>query len=115
MKNRAHPFIERIRAERRIISVVNSCEVTVPAQLAGTSVKSIARWFEGIPVNIRQREDVQVLREKLEEAGQATKLASNGSHRGAMVAERVRRDALNSAISNVERAVQELSTADNLT
>ena len=34
-----HPFVERIRAERAIISAVNGCRPVVGAELAGTSEK----------------------------------------------------------------------------
>ena len=114
MKLKEHPFLERIRAERRIISAVNYWHVAGGVQLAGTSKKAIERWFERIPVQVQQRKDVRALRERLQDAGHETKLASNGSHRGAMVAERVRRDALDAAIRSVESAVHEVCNRDRL-
>lgn len=99
-----HPFVERIRAEREIVSLVNACRPVVEAELAGTSKKAVARWFERIPADVRDREAVGRLRDRLVEAGQTTKLAGNGSHRGAMLAEGVRRDAMEAAIDLVRAA-----------
>ena len=103
-----HPFVERIRAERAMITAVNGCRSVVGAELAGTSEKAIADWFGRIPVALKCRVEVGELRLRLEEAGRATKLASSGSHRGAMIAERVRREASADAVELVERAVSEV-------
>ena len=103
-----HPFVERIRAERAIVSAVNGCRAVVGMALAGTSERAIARWFDGIPADVNGRASVLRLRERLMEAGQTTKLASNGSHRGAMVAETVRREAIDSAIERVRKAAADV-------
>ena len=100
-----HPFVDRIRTERVIVIAANRCRGVVGAELAGTSEKAIADWFVRIPAEIGRREEVGVLRRKLEEAGRTTRLASSGSHRGAMIAERVRRDAAEDAVESVEQAV----------
>lgn len=103
-----HPFVERLRAERAIVSAVNGCRAVVGMELAGTSERAIARWFEGIPVEVRGRESVLRLREQLMAAGQTTKLASNGSHRGAMLVETARREAIDSAIERVRKATTDV-------
>ena len=104
-----HPFVERIRAEREIITAVNSCRSVLMAELAGTSEKAIADWFQRIPPAVRKRDEVRNLRERLDEAGQITKLASNGSHRGAMVGATMRRDAIKSSIDQVKQALARVS------
>ena len=103
-----HPFVQRIRAERAMVSAVNSCGSVLGAELAGTSEKAIAAWFGQIPVHLRSREEVMRLRERLKEAGQTAKLASNGSHRGAMLAWSVRRDAIESAIELVQESARKV-------
>ena len=108
-----HPFVERIRAERAIVSAVNRCREVVGMELAGTSERAIARWFEGIPVNVRGRQPVLRLREELIEAGRTAKLASNGSHRGAMLAATVRREAMDSAVARVRKATADVCTSEN--
>ena len=108
-----HPFVERIRAERAVVSAVNGCRGVVGIELAGTSERAITRWFEGIPVDVRGRESVLRLREQLMAAGQTTKLASNGSHRGAMVAETVRREAIHSAIERVRKAATDVCAGES--
>ena len=106
-----HPFVDRIRAERAIVSSVNRCRGVVGVELAGTSEKAIADWFARIRVEMRRREEVGVLRIKVEEAGRTTRLASSGSHRGAMIAERVRREAAENALESVEQAVGDVLRA----
>ena len=103
-----HPFVERIRAERAMVSTVNDCRSVLGAELAGTSEKAIAAWFGQIPVHIRNREEVIRLRKRLKEAGQTAKLASNGSHRGAMLAWSIRRDAIESAIDLVQKSARRI-------
>lgn len=103
-----HPFVERLRAERAIVSAVNGCRAVVGMELAGTSERAIARWFEGIPTDVKGRESVLRLREELMEAGRTAKLASNGSHRGAMLAAVVRREAMDSAIERVRKATADV-------
>ena len=103
-----HPFVDRIRAERAIITAANRCGGVVGAELAGTSKKAIVDWFERIPSGVRRREEIGVLRVRLAEAGRVTRLASSGSHRGAMIAQRVRREVLVEALESVEQAVRDV-------
>ena len=103
-----HPFVERIRAERAIVTAVNGCRGVVGVELAGTSEKAIEDWFDQMPVAMRCRVEIGVLRVKLEEAGRTPRLASRGSHRGAMIAERVRRDASEHAVEAVEQAASDV-------
>lgn len=105
MATERHPFVERIRAEREIIAEVNSYQSVLTAELVGTSEKAIADWFERIPTAVRMRTEVGDLRERLVEAGQNTKLASGGSHRGAMVGATVRREAVRSSILRVRQTL----------
>ena len=107
-----HPFVQRIRAERAIVHAVNSCREVVCAELFGTSEKAIARWYARIPVSVKRRGSVIHLRESLREAGQITKLASNGSHRGAMLPERVQAERVSAAVDRVIAAATEVSATD---
>ena len=94
----AHPFVERVRAEREIVSAVNACRPVLKAELTGTSTKAISAWFGEIPSSVRNREDVLALRQRLNEAGRIARLASSGSHRGAMVGERLRSEVIESSV-----------------
>ena len=107
-----HPFVERIRAERAIVAAVNSCRAVVGIELAGTSERAIVRWFEGTPPAVRRRASVLRLRDELVAAGQTAKLASNGSHRGAMLATIVRREAMDSAVERVRRATADVRAGE---
>ena len=107
-----HPFVQRIRAERTIIYAVNGCREVVCAELVGTSEKAIARWYASIPGRVKRRGSVIHLRECLREAGQITKLASNGSHRGAMLPERVQAERVSAAVDRVIAAATEVSATD---
>ena len=100
-----HPFVERIRAERAIVTAVNRCRGVLGVELAGTSEKAVARWHDRIPEGLRCRAEVRMLLLRLNEAGRGMRLASSGSHRGAMVAEWIRRDASADAVESVEQAV----------
>lgn len=104
-----HPFVERIRGEREIITAVNSYRSVLIAELVGTSEKAIADWFQRIPTAVRMRDEVCDLRERLVEAGQITKLVSSGSHRGAMVGATMGRDATRSSIVRVKDALVRVS------
>lgn len=106
MEADAHPFVERIRAEREIVSAINACRPVLKAELAGTSPKAVAAWFREIPSSVRNREDVRALRQRLDEAGRVARLDSSGSHRGAMVGERLRPDAMESSVRLVRIAAR---------
>lgn len=105
MDTEKHPFVDRVRAERAIIAAVNRCRDIIGVELAGTSEKAIADWFSRIGAEMRGRDEVGGLRLRLEQAGRATRLASSGSHRGAMIADRVRAEAFEEAVASVEQAV----------
>ena len=81
-----HPFLKRIRTERFIIGLINGRHDYFRSELTGLSREAITAWFDGISETIRSNKDVGKLRDKLEYVGQISKLASNGSHRGAMIA-----------------------------
>ena len=99
-----HPFVERIRAEREMVAAVNAYRSIFVAELAGTSAKAVTAWFDGVPPAVRHRDEVRILRERLVEAGRSAKLASTGSHRGAMVGERLRRAAVERSVTLVKTA-----------
>ena len=111
MKAERHPFVDRVRSERAIIAAVNRCRDIIGVELAGTSEKAITDWFGRIRGEMRCRDEIGVLRCKLEEAGRTTRLASSGSHRGAMIADRVRREAFEEAVASVEQAVVDVLRA----
>ena len=111
MRAEDHPFVDRIRAERAIVRAVNRCRGVVGVELAGTSEKAIAEWFVRIPFQVRRGEDVVVLRRKLVEASRDMRLGSNASHRGAMVAERVRREVADDAIDAIEQVIADMLRA----
>ena len=108
MRVNEHPFVERIRIERAIVTAVNKCRNILSVELVGTSEKAIANWYGRIPDEVRCHEEVSVLFRRLNEASRVTRLSSNGSHRGAMLAERVRSSASMEAVEFVEQAISEV-------
>lgn len=101
-----HPFVERIRFERAIVSAVNRRRPLLRATLVGTSEKAIARWFEQIPDEFRGHRALVELGRQLREAGQFAKLTSSGSHRGAMVAESAHRRVRDETFQCIEETLK---------
>ena len=82
----SHPFSHRIHTERKVLSTINYYSSYFGSQLAGTSQRAIECWFQRIPEKRRLRNDTQKIRSQLDYLGRITRLASSGSHRGAMIA-----------------------------
>lgn len=81
-----HPFVERIRLERKIISLINQYHTYFGNELMGLSQKAIQKWFDSLPETKKEYKAVGSVKEKLENLGRLARISSNGSHRGAMVA-----------------------------
>lgn len=106
-----HPFVKRVRAEREMVAAVNACRSIFFVELAGTSPQAIAAWFRRIPSGVQKHNEVRILRERLDQAGRIAKLASNGSHRGAMTGEHLRRDAIEESVRLVTSAARRVREA----
>ena len=81
-----HPFVKRIRLERKVIGLVNKHRNYFGNELVGLSQKAIQTWFDSLPESKRKYEATGWVKEKLESLGRLSGISSNGSHRGAMVA-----------------------------
>jgi len=81
-----HPFIRRIRAEREILAVINAHSERFGCELSGLGVAAIEKWSTNLPEDVFPPATKSVLLQKLVSISTLTRLSSNGSHRGAMVA-----------------------------
>ena len=80
-----HPYIRRIRAERRILRCINQQRALFGSELAGLSAAALDRWLQTMPGDVKASLGKD-LASRLYYVGRLTKLSSNGSHRGAMLA-----------------------------
>lgn len=81
-----HPFIRRIRTEREVLAVINSHKSLFNNELTGLSPDAVESWFTKMPEEVKTLDSISKIKAKIISIGRFTKLASNGSHRGAMVA-----------------------------
>ena len=61
-----HPFVDRIRLERKVIGLVNQYQTYFRNELVGLSQKAIQLWFESLPESTRKYEKIMLVKEKLE-------------------------------------------------
>jgi len=100
-----HPYIRRIRAEREILQVINEHADYFSAELRGLSNVAIEKWFSTIPQDNKERHGVVGLKDRLVYLGNVTKLASNGSHRGAMIAPAPNEEIVQLCIAELRKSV----------
>ncbi|MCZ6803048.1 MAG: hypothetical protein O7D86_03705 [Proteobacteria bacterium] len=105
-----HPFLKRIRTERTIISLVNKWSDYFDSDLTGLSREAVRVWFNGISKPIRSKESVKRVRDRLEYIGQLSKLASNGSHRGAMVAPSPNEEVTKQLVYEINKTLVKMSS-----
>ena len=67
-------------------------------------------WFNGISETIRSNKDVVRLRDRLEYVGRYSILASNGSHRGAMIAPVPNEEVTEQLINELKMALVDMSS-----
>lgn len=105
-----HPFVERIRLERKVIGLVNQHRTYFGIQLVGLSQKAIQTWFDSLPESKRKYEATGWVKEKLEYLGCLARISSNGSHRGAMVAPTPQREVVMEEIDKLKDHLVQLSS-----
>lgn len=103
-----HPFLKRIRTERVIISLINEQSGYFSSELTGLSTEAVRAWFNGITKPARSNQDTKAIKDKLEYIGKLTKLESNGSHRGAMVAPAPNEEVTEQLICDITRTLMKL-------
>jgi len=103
-----HPFLKRIRTERAIISLINEQCGYFGSELTGLSIEAVRGWFNGISEPVTASQDMKAIKNKLEYLGKLTKLESNGSHRGAMVAPVPNEEVTDQLIYDITRTLMKL-------
>ena len=81
-----HPFIERIRTERRVIAFVNNRLVKDVPRLQGLSKGAIKSWFEALKTKSSNVAELSYAEECLFRLCNQIRMNSGLSHRGAMIA-----------------------------
>lgn len=79
-----HPFVLRLRTERRVLKVINSIPFLTTTPLPGLAPQTIDRWIaEALPRSIRSAWR-DALRTVLIDISARLRLGSAASHRGAL-------------------------------
>lgn len=105
-----HPFLTRIRTERTIISLINKSSSYLGSELTGLSKEAVEAWFNGIYEPIKLTESMTKVRDKLEYMSRLTKLASNGSHRGAMIAPVPNKEVTQQLLHEISQTMEEATS-----
>jgi len=94
--------------ERAIIGLINERSGYLKAELTGLSVEAVKTWFDGVSETARLNSDIKGVKDKLEYIGRLTKLESNGSHRGAMVAPAPNEEVVGQLVNEIVRMLVKL-------
>lgn len=108
-----HPFLHRLRLERKLIRVVNSRLPPSFPSLNGTSSAAIENWFHHLVArDVGELDFWRMVCELLNNTGKRLRLHSDASHRGFAEDRLLDDDQTSALIREIEVLVTTVSHAD---